>query len=786
MKNLSISTLGIMSLNIAFVQFSGGAGTEEDPYQVGTLSELNEVRNYLTDNFELISDLDFEGSVYDSTNSADNKGWIPISGLQGSFDGSDHSISNLFINDTSGSAYGLFGTVPQTDIKNLSILNCNVTAPANTACLVGTAIGGELKNIHVSGVLNGGSSTGGVFGFASNVNLTNVSADVQINSTNSYTGGLGGTISSGDVDRSSTKGTLNTGTDGATADNAGGLLGSHITGSITNSHSEMDITGNAYAYIGGLVGFWVSGDGAVIENSYNTGTIQGAGTVGGLIGGISPQAILTISNSYSTSAVSASSNEGGLVGLAGSSDSIVSTNNYYHSDNIDVLGVGLSDEQFVVALNADNSLKSASEIMGAINAERCATDVEGPVSYFGEMQKNGNRLHGSKTKKPMQVKGMSLFWSIWGGENFYTDESVSALATEWNVEIVRPAIAVEKDLSSYVFEPAHQMGLAETVIESAIKNDIYVIVDFHTHSAEWYEDEAKVFFGQLAQKYGACDNVIFELYNEPIGTSWTKIKSYAEAVTSEIRKYSDNLVVVGTPNWSQYVDNPIDDEVNDPNIAYTLHFYAGTHGTLLRNKAKKALDAGLALFVTEWGTIGADGDFADFDDDGNGIVSESSTKLWLDFMDEHQLSWANWSVNNKEEGASVFEFSANFDGDNWKDSTHLRVSGEYMLDVFNEHALVAEWRPEETSIFDFQNTQKINGVNLSNLKLEDLKLSFETSFEGVQEIYLMNTKGQIEFSKSLISESKLVELTLPKALKTGVNYLLIRQNQESMVIKIKH
>ena len=57
MKNLSISTLGIMGLNIAFAQFSGGTGTEEDPYQVGTLSELNEVRNYLTDNFELISDL---------------------------------------------------------------------------------------------------------------------------------------------------------------------------------------------------------------------------------------------------------------------------------------------------------------------------------------------------------------------------------------------------------------------------------------------------------------------------------------------------------------------------------------------------------------------------------------------------------------------------------------------------------------------------------------------------------------------------------------------------------
>ncbi len=43
------------------------------------------------------------------------------------------------------------------------------------------------------------------------------------------------------------------------------------------------------------------------------------------------------------------------------------------------------------------------------------------------------------------------------------------------------------------------------------------------------------------------------------------------------------------------------------NIMYSLHFYAGTHKADLRNKAKKAINAGLALFVTEWGTTDASG-----------------------------------------------------------------------------------------------------------------------------------------------------------------------------------
>ncbi len=60
------------------------------------------------------------------------------------------------------------------------------------------------------------------------------------------------------------------------------------------------------------------------------------------------------------------------------------------------------------------------------------------------------------------------------------------------------------------------------------------------------------------------------------------------------------LIVVGSPTWSQDVDQAANDRINADNIAYTLHFYAGTHFQSLRDKGNYAMSQGIALFTTEW------------------------------------------------------------------------------------------------------------------------------------------------------------------------------------------
>jgi aryl-phospho-beta-D-glucosidase BglC (GH1 family) len=182
----------------------------------------------------------------------------------------------------------------------------------------------------------------------------------------------------------------------------------------------------------------------------------------------------------------------------------------------------------------------------------------------------------------------------------------------------------------------------------------------------------------MAQRYGDRPNVIYEIYNEPEKVSWSRdIKPYAEKVIAAIRAVDpDNLIVVGTPVWSQDVDIAAADPIKDPNVAYTLHFYAGTHKQELRAKAAKALAAGAALFVTEWGTCNASGD---------GPIDDASVRAWMDFIRANQLSHCNWAVYDKRETAALVLPRAKSTG-GWTDAD-LTPSGRYVRE------LVRKWAP---------------------------------------------------------------------------------------------
>jgi hypothetical protein len=286
----------------------------------------------------------------------------------------------------------------------------------------------------------------------------------------------------------------------------------------------------------------------------------------------------------------------------------------------------------------------------------------GPVSAYGQLQAGKNssgkgQIYGSckgvSSGNEVQVQGMSLFWSIADdvGAPFWTADYVSGLVSRQNIQIIRAPMGVDEDwgAGNYFTNISRYQGLMNTVVQAAIDNDIYVIIDYHSHKANDNVNNAKTFFKYMAEKWGKYDNVIFEIFNEPTSQDWSTIKNYADQVISTIRQYSDNLIVVGNRSWDQYPNEAASNPINDKNVAYTFHFYAGTHYTGKEGaNAVSAMNSGLSVFVSEWGTVNADG--------GGSVSGNSST--WLNWMNDHKLSGANWSVSNKNEGASYFNGSA--------------------------------------------------------------------------------------------------------------------------------
>lgn len=288
------------------------------------------------------------------------------------------------------------------------------------------------------------------------------------------------------------------------------------------------------------------------------------------------------------------------------------------------------------------------------------------VDLYGQIKVNGKRIV-DKNDSVVVLNGMSLFWSQWGG-SFYNEKCIKWLRDDWKCTVIRAAMAVEE--GGYLTNPAAELAKVYKVIDACIKYGLYVIVDWHDHHAESHLEQSKTFFKTIAQKYGDQPNIIYEIYNEPLqNVSWLNtVKPYADSVIKVIRQYDpDNLIVVGSPTWSQDVDVAANNPLSDKNVAYTLHFYSSSHTQSLRNKATAALNKGVAVFVSEFGISEAN---------GNGTINFTETNTWMNYAATNKLSTCNWSLFDKNETSSALKPGANPEG-NWS-TANLSESGIYI------------------------------------------------------------------------------------------------------------
>ena len=259
-----------------------------------------------------------------------------------------------------------------------------------------------------------------------------------------------------------------------------------------------------------------------------------------------------------------------------------------------------------------------------------------------------------KNGKKFQLIGLSTHGLQWFSR-YVNPATISSLKNTFGINVIRLAMYTSED--GYCTSEANKERLYNLVVQGvkyATQAGLYVIVDWHMVGAEdpndknplYYKEEAMEFFGKISKEFKDYDNVLYEIMNEPNGsTSWNQCKTYAEAVIPKIRENTDAIILVGNPNWTANLNaviaNPL---VGYENIMYTYHFYAADHKNTYQ--VSNAYDKGFPVFISEHGGM---------DSSGDGAMNITSIQNWYKVLDQRNISYVAWNISNSKGSASIIK-----------------------------------------------------------------------------------------------------------------------------------
>jgi len=275
--------------------YSGGSGTEVDPYQIANLNDLQEINQSTADwNSYFIQTADINASAtatWDDGNGGSPEGFLPIANaldrFSGNYNGNDHIIDALTINRGTSDYAALFAYTNGSTISNLGLTNISVTGKMNIGALAGYNDNYSIiENCYSTGTVTAsGYYCGGLVGY--NIKYSEIN-----NSYSSCT--VNGSVNAGGItaynhDHASINSSYFTGT--VTGTNyVGGIIGSSASSSsINNCYTICEVVGEIF--VGGFIGHNNTG---TIDKCYSAGTISGDAAMGGFAGNNSG----TISNSF--------------------------------------------------------------------------------------------------------------------------------------------------------------------------------------------------------------------------------------------------------------------------------------------------------------------------------------------------------------------------------------------------------------------------------------------------------------------------------------------------------
>ena len=266
-------------------------------------------------------------------------------------------------------------------------------------------------------------------------------------------------------------------------------------------------------------------------------------------------------------------------------------------------------------------------------------------SVNGALHVEAGRLT-DESGEAVQLRGVSTHGLTWYPQ-FISENLFRQVAEDWNGNMIRLAMYASIYSGD---EREESYALMKKGIDAATACDMYVLVDWHMLEKGDPNEEAEPaadFFRRITGDYKGYKNLIFEICNEPNGSAdWAAVMSYADKVIPVIREnMPEAVIVVGTPDYDRNLAGALMRPLPYDNLMYVLHFYTATHREGLRGELQAAADAGLPVFISECGICEASGD---------GAIDFASAAEWFTLLNEHQISYAVWSLSDKAESSAFF------------------------------------------------------------------------------------------------------------------------------------
>ena len=318
MKRFYLSMAALLISSMTWAQFSGGQGTEDNPYRITKEADFAELADSVNESgcsfegkfFRLENDLTFQNEI---TPIGKYVSYSETYKFNGTFDGANHTLTDMkyTVKAATERYASLFGVVDeQGTVKNLNFASPEITQNQGTLC-------------------NGGVVASQLYGIVDNVHVT---GGVISSATGSQKGGLVGQLyNSGSILNSSFSGSIT-----ATA-TIGGITGQNY-GVIRNCWSDATLTlltESTSVYAAGIAGVTTKLSGSVpleITDCYFLGTINGAsGIVGGITGNLREA---RMERCWNGGYIQANGNTGGLVGQMQGSNTMAVISNCYNAGTV--------------------------------------------------------------------------------------------------------------------------------------------------------------------------------------------------------------------------------------------------------------------------------------------------------------------------------------------------------------------------------------------------------------------------------------------------------------------